>query len=305
MKKLIEIISEKLILKKTKQISHNYTPNTITELREIITDKIENLNSDETILDLRDIDVSNLKTLESMTIVQLGPTNREKIKNIDTIDVSGWDVSNVTNFRKAFCSIFVKEHIETIIGLDTWDVSNGTTFREFFSDAEKLQNIDGVENFSFGSDCSDISYFFANCKSLDDINVSNWNTKSVYWCGGVFYNCENITSMDLSNWDNSTLYGCVSLFKGCSRLQTVYGLNNFNISRAKDTSRMFEGCANLYKVEGIEQYTIMQTLSIESMFDNCGKLKANLSGWKLNKHCITKAAFRYTSRKLLQKPKGL
>ena len=105
MKSLSSYIQEKLIIKKNKSNNYKYFPKTKEELKDIILKRIE---AEGNKVDLNDIDVSEITDMSELF--------RETDFNGD---ISGWDVSNVTNMCAMFyeCESFNQD-------ISGWDVSN-------------------------------------------------------------------------------------------------------------------------------------------------------------------------------------
>ena len=98
-------------------------------------------------------------------------------------DVSGWDVSNVTNMSAMFyyCKNFNCD-------LSNWDVSN-------------------VEN---------TSYMFYNCKNFN-CDLSNWDVSKVTDMDNMFVNCKKF-NCDLSDWDISNITRRKKMFYRCDKM---------------------------------------------------------------------------------------
>ena len=61
--------------------------------------------------------------------------------SIETIDVTGWDLSNTTDISGLFATSGLNgTNLKNIIGLDTWDLSNVTTLNDMFSGCTGLEN---------------------------------------------------------------------------------------------------------------------------------------------------------------------
>jgi surface protein len=298
MKTLVQTINEKLKITKHTKTVYKYHPSDINELRVIIKDKCKNCISN--ILDLTDIDVSKLDTLNSM--LSSITLDNENERNIDTIDVTGWDVSNVTNFKSTFDSRLA-ERITDIYGLDTWDVSKGESFRQFFQNTVKLKNIDGIEEFKFGKGCYDLAYFFHRCESIKNIDLSKWNVENIRWLGGLFFGCTSLKYFSFKNWKTSNVFSMVSMFKNCTSLEEIVDTSDLDLSTCTDITSMFYYCTSLKYIENIENWNVSKLNSIEDTFNNCQKLTCDLSKWKLKTSIYDKRAFFSTSRKLFIKPK--
>ena len=105
MKSLTNYIQEKLVIKKNKNISYKYFPETKEELKDIILQRIEAEGKE---VNLNDIDVSKITDMSHL------------FANTDfNGDISEWDVSNVKNMSYMFsnCESFNQD-------ISNWDVSN-------------------------------------------------------------------------------------------------------------------------------------------------------------------------------------
>ena len=84
--------------------------------------------------------------------------------DIYNIDVSGWDLSNVTSLDYMFYNF---NDLNTIVGLDTWDTSDVTSMYEMFYDCDDLTSID-LSSFDM-SNVTYIDYMFYDCSSLTTV----------------------------------------------------------------------------------------------------------------------------------------
>ena len=177
MKSLNQYIQEKLIINK------DYHDNMIVvksfdELRKIIEDRYNKLGpgTKQNPVDFNDIDVSNL---DSFCIMLKGIFYETKFKYID---ISGWDVSNVTNMR---CMFFGCERLKSVGDISKWDVSSVT----------------------------DMSYMFCDCCSLNQ-NLSEWNVSNVTDMMYMFYKCKSF-NQDISGWNVSNVIDASNIFDAC------------------------------------------------------------------------------------------
>ena len=105
MKSLVQFIQEKLIIKKSKNNSYKYFPETKEELQDIIKKRIKQEGIE---VNLNDIDISHITDMSNL--FEFLEFNG---------DISQWDVSNVTNMEYMFyaCESFNQD-------ISNWDVSN-------------------------------------------------------------------------------------------------------------------------------------------------------------------------------------
>ena len=154
MKPLNQYIKEKLIINKDYNDGKIYRPKSFDELRKIIEDRYDKLGAGtkRNPIDFNDIDVSNLDSFCGDN--DKGIFEKTKFKYID---ISSWDVSNVTNMTRMFC--WCKE-LESIGDISKWDVSKVNSMIHMFFDCKKFNQ-----------------------------DISNWDVSNVMGRVGMFYGC--------------------------------------------------------------------------------------------------------------------
>ena len=179
--------------------------------------------------------------------------------NIETIDISSFNTSNVIYMQNMF---------------SMYDNNNFTVIEN------KLSNIILGDNFDT-QNVTNIVQMFAGCENLTQINVENWNTSNINNISSVFAYCSSLINLDLSKWDTSKVTNMDWLFDECNNLEEV-NLSNFNTENVTSMYQMFQGCHNLEKVNLCSFNTQNVSNSI-SMFYDTPKLKAVYvgSGWTL------------------------
>ena len=154
MKTLNQYIKEKLIINKDYRDTKIAEPKSFDELRKIIEDRYDKLGpgTEKNPIDFNDVDVSNLDSFCN--------SNDEGIFERTTfkyIDISDWDVSNVTNMHYMFCRWST---LKSVGDISKWNVSKVT----------------------------DMSFMFDYCKSFNQ-DLSDWNVSNVTNKDNIFYNC--------------------------------------------------------------------------------------------------------------------
>lgn len=103
-------------------------------------------------------------------------TNVFRDCGVASLDLSGWDVSQVTSMDYMFdgCT-----NLTTITGLETWTTTSClTNTRCMFSDCEKLRPSLDLTRFNVDN-VTDMYGMFQYCKSLKSIDLSTWDTNNV------------------------------------------------------------------------------------------------------------------------------
>jgi len=96
-----------------------------------------------------------------------------------SLDLSGWDVSNVTRFRNMFRDA---AFLETIIGIEYWETDSLHTMPHMCRGASSLTSLDlsrwNTSGVTTGTDPADngMASAFRDMTSLRSLNLSGWNT---------------------------------------------------------------------------------------------------------------------------------
>ena len=206
MKQLNQYIKEKLIINKDYR-EVKIVVKSFDELRNIIVDRYNKLGpgTEQKPIDFNDIDVSNIDSFYNYNknIGIFGNTN------FKYIDISSWDVSNVTNMSHMFCGCST---LKSVGDISKWDVSNVT----------------------------DMRYMFYGCDELKSVrDISGWDVSSVTDMNGMFCECKSF-NQDLSSWNVSNVISMTSMFDGCKSFNQ--DISNWNVSKVKYNSYMFDYC---------------------------------------------------------------
>lgn len=106
-----------------------------------------------------------------------------------------------------------------------------TSCKEWFLDCENLTTINHMENL-YTNTTDDMTSMFENCSSLKEIDLSNFETKNVYYMNDMFMNCSSLKTIDTSKFNTAKVKDMQFMFYNCSSLQTL-DVSNFNTSKIK------------------------------------------------------------------------
>ena len=178
MKTLNQYIKEKLIINKDYRDTKIAEPKSFDELRKIIEDRYDKLGpgTEQNPIDFNDIDVSNI---DSFFNEDKGIFENTKFKYID---ISDWDVSNVTNMAYMF---YMCKELESVGDISKWDVSNVAYMYSMFCACHYL-NPD-LSKWDV-SNVTDMSYMFFGCEKFNQ-DISKWDVSKVRWCSYMFDGC--------------------------------------------------------------------------------------------------------------------
>ena len=126
---------------------------------------------------------------------------------IETIDVTGWDLTNARDIQGAFGDC---KSLKNIIGLNTWNT-------------QYITNMLGM---------------FQNCQSLTSLSLTNFNTANVTTMNVMFSGCTNLTTLDLSSFDVTQISdsNLASIFNNSPALTTGYAKSQANADKLNQSS---------------------------------------------------------------------
>ena len=195
MKTLNQYIQEKLIINKDYR-DGKIVVKSFDELRKIIEDRYDKLGpgTEHDPIDFNDIDVSNMDSFCN---------NKDKgifeYTNFKYIDISYWDVSNITNM----CSMFyVCKELESVGDLSKWNVSKVTDMSYVFFNCKKLKSVGDISKWDV-SKVTNMHSMFCDCKSFNQ-DISKWDVSKVNDIQYIFYGCESF-NQDISKWNLSNV----------------------------------------------------------------------------------------------------
>ena len=193
------------------------------------------------------------------------------LMSLQTLNLNGWNVSNKCNSLR---TMFQNCHLLTSIDVSNWDVSNVTDMSYMFYNCAVIKSID-VSNWNVVN-VTNMHSMFNNCSSLTTLDISSWNVSNVTDMGYMFHYCFALTSLDVSNWNVGKVTTFCSMFSGESYGATPIRIRNLNVtnwdmSSATDISFMFyafQGCNldlskwNVSKVQNFDHMTAHAYINI-------------------------------------------
>ena len=188
-------------------------------------------------VNMKNFNTEALTTAERMFMVQVGSADNQN--HIQEIDVTNWNISNVTSLYETFAYCGVNE--DTVIkGLDTLDTSNVKNFSGTFLSAAKVKDLTGVEDWDTSA-ATNMHSMFSGCKAITKLDLSSWNTSNVTNMGSMFVSCESLKDLNVSTFNTSKVKVMDTIFKGCASLE-VLNLKNWTSESVENKagSHMFE-----------------------------------------------------------------
>lgn len=112
------------------------------------------------------------------------------------------------------------------LDLSTWDTSNVTDMAGMFRMCSKLNKIN-ISNFNT-SNVTDMANMFDSCRNLTSLDLSNFNTSSVTNMHDMFFDCYNLQSLNISSFNTENVTQIYNMFYHCASLEDV-DFSNFSL----------------------------------------------------------------------------
>ena len=171
------------------------------------------------------------------------------------------------------------------------DVKPALLNKIYNSDVELMANVglsyySSLENLDLSSfntsNVTTMERIFSYCSSLTSLDLSSFNTLNVTNMSNMFSNCSSLTSLDISGFNTSKVTDMSNMFSSCSSL-TSLDLNNFNTSKVTNMDAMFAGCSSLTNLD-LSNFNTSNVTTMERIFSVCSSLTSlDLSSFNISK----------------------
>ena len=202
------------------------TPKSLDELRNIIEDRIkkQGFGTAENPIDFNDIDISKIQNLHSL--FWWNKTSNKLLHNIKYIDISEWNVSNVTSFRSM---LYDCENLVSVGDLSNWDMRNAKELRGMFFNCRILENIGDLSKWEVTDNLIDTCSMFCMCYKLKNIgDIGKWEMRNVSNTCEMFNHCDELEYIgDISSWDLRSVISMAGMFRGCKNLTDIGDLSKW------------------------------------------------------------------------------
>ncbi len=210
--------------------------------------------------DLRAIDTSLMTDMSDLFYVN--SSNQPQYALDFNGDISSWDVSNVTDMSKMFCSdgttpmafTGVFESSGSIHSISEWDVSSVTNMEEMFSNADNFGELNN---------------------SQYDI-LAEWDVSNVTNMAGMFKG--NATfNQDISAWDVSSVTDMTEMFNSASGFNR--DISDWNVGRVTTMRAMFMSADDFN--QDISEWDVGSVTTMRSMFNGAANFDQDLNAWSV------------------------
>ena len=206
------------------------------------------------------------------------------LTKLETLDLSGFNSSNVTNMESMFFELYSIQNID----LSKLYTGNVTNMRGLFAECYNLKSPDissfdtrKVNNMSymflqcihFGnaniskldtSNVTNMEYMFARCMGYDYLNISHFNTSNVINMNHMFYDNLSDGTINLSGLDLSKVTDMSNMFAYCEGKEHII-LDNVTTRDVVYMNSMFQGCLSLSSLN-LRSFNTSNVIDMSDMF---------------------------------------
>ena len=155
-----------------------------------------------------------------------------------------------------------------------------TTGNHLFENLDNLKVIENIENLHTENikvfDC-----MFYNCKNLNNLDVSRFDTREGTSFQRTFENCEKLTKLEIEGFDMQKVSKMNWTFQGCKALRFL-DVSGFDTPNIDQMTNLFLNCTSLKNLD-ISCFDTTNVTSMSGVFSGCSSLESiNLNGIKTN-----------------------
>lgn len=180
--------------------------------------------------------------------------------------IEEWDVSRDENGSVTAWIVQNGEDYELHIGAMGSVIASDVAY--IFSGYTECASIEGLDTMDM-SMIDDMSYMFADCSALTELDVSGFDTSSVSSMENMFAGCSGLTDLDVSGFDTIRVTNMKEMFSGCSSLVSL--TQELEVANVQDMSGMFAGCSGLSTID-VSGFETASATNMASMFDGCSSV---------------------------------
>ena len=134
--------------------------------------------------------------------------------------------------------------VETVVFEESFEDARLTSTWFWFEGMKNLSSIIGLEYLNT-SEVTNMSYMFAGCYKLSEINLSGFNTSKVTNMSNMFLSCSSLKTLDLSSFNTKSVTEMQSMFGWCLELETIIVGENWSTEHVTSSDYMFSGCSSI------------------------------------------------------------
>lgn len=238
------------------QSVYYYAPGSTTYLNSNSKGMFQWFTKMETI-DLSGFDTSEVTSMNTMFYT---------MNSLKSIDVSGFNTSNVIDMYAMFDQTGVIEQLN----VSSFDTSNVTDMKWMFFGLNKLKKLN-LTNFN----TSKVTNMYGMFDAMTDVSEikfgTNFNTRNVTNMGRMFSRTSSIQQLDLSHFNTGNVTAMNDMFSLMTSLTQINFGANFDTSNVTDMTGMFYQSTSLVNLD-LSHFNTRKVKTMNSMFSQMSGL---------------------------------
>ena len=238
------------------QSVYYYAPGSTTYLNSNSKGMFQWFTKMETI-DLSGFDTSEVTSMNTMFYT---------MNSLKSIDVSGFNTSNVIDMYAMFDQTGVIEQLN----VSSFDTSNVTDMKWMFFGLNKLKKLN-LTNFN----TSKVTNMYGMFDAMTDVSEikfgTNFNTRNVTNMGRMFSRTSSIQQLDLSHFNTGNVTAMNDMFSLMTSLTQINFGSNFDTSNVTDMTGMFYQSTSLVNLD-LAHFNTRKVKTMNSMFSQMSGL---------------------------------
>ena len=156
------------------------------------------------------------------------------------------------------------------IDLSGFDTSEVTSMNTMFYTMNSLKSID-VSGFNT-SNVTDMYAMFDQTGVIEQLNVSNFDTSKVTNMGYMFFSLAKVRELDLTNFDTRNVTNMFGMFEYMTAVSKIKFSTKFDTSNATNMGEMFSNARSLQQLD-LSHFNTKKIKNMTSMFSQMSALK--------------------------------
>ena len=163
----------------------------------------------------------------------------------------------------------------------------------WFYNCYNMTEIEGMKEYLNTELDTNMSYMFAYCNNIKDIDLSGFNTEKVTDMSNMFASCYNLTTLDVSSFNTKNVVNMYAMFSSCNKLTSI-DVSGFNTENVRNMADMFAYCDNLTTLD-LSNFDTKNVTYMYGVFSGCQKLETIYAGdgWNTSMLDNNNNVFRY------------
>lgn len=149
-----------------------------------------------------------------------------------------------------------------------FDTSKAICMACMFFECRELEDID-VSCFNTGN-VTDMAGMFADCFVLESLQIDGFDTGEVLDMTNMFQDCSGLKEINTSGFTTGNVVEMGGMFGGCSGLKEI-NTSGFDTGNVINMEYIFSGCENLVKID-TSKFITDKVSDITNLFEGCKKL---------------------------------